>query len=193
MSQSLEDRLGRTLKHQRLHRLADERRHDPWAALDERHMEVLRRAQRFSTEIRSVFQEAVVHANSYFVRMGVGWELHDVSGCYTGPLYPCGGECNPIAYELRVDHRVAGETLIVELSPNGVVEAFLAPWRPPILEAHTGRIDFGWRPVELCRFDSDTAADILVRYVDRITARYGATWQRTPVPASARPVGEGAF
>lgn len=193
MSQSLEDRLGRTLRHHRLHRFGEETAlRKPRHAINDRYMETMRRVERFSTAIRPMIRDAAAHANGYFARMGADWELYDVSGCYTGPLYPSGGGCNPVAYELRVNGRQAGETLIIELSSNGMIEAFLAPWRPPILEAYTGRIDLGWHPLACHAFDPDAASDLLVRYVDRVTARYGSHWTRGPTQASPGLSGDGA-
>ncbi len=172
MSHSLEDRLERTLRYHRLHGFGGESSRKPRHAVDDRNMETMHWVARFSTAVRPMIQEAAAHANAYFARMGADWELCDVSGCYTGPLYPVGGGCNPVAYELRVGGRQAGETLIVELASNGMIEAFLAPWRPPILEAYTGRIDIRWHPVGCQAFDPDAASDLLVRYVDHVTARH---------------------
>ncbi|HEX3405495.1 MAG TPA: hypothetical protein VHT74_34735 [Acetobacteraceae bacterium] len=96
----------------------------------------------------------------------------EVSGYFTGPLYVGGSACNPIAYELRVNGRELGETLLLELTHDGMVEAFLGPLRPTVPGGHTTRIDFGWRPVPLHGFDAAIASDLVLRYVAAVAAQW---------------------
>ena len=86
--------------------------------IDDQHLKRKYKAERFHTEVRSVIQKVAAGANSYFAKGHAGLELRDVSGYYTGPLYPGGSGCNPLAYELRVNGLEAGMALIVGTGPR---------------------------------------------------------------------------
>ena len=108
-------------------------------------------------------------ANRHLARRSENWRLCEVSGYFTGPLFVGGSACNPIAFELRVNASSVGETLIVELTHNGMIEAFLGPLRPGEPEAHTMRQDFGWEPIPVQNFGYDNAHDLVLRYVNAVT------------------------
>ena len=95
-----------------------------------------------------------------------------MSGQFTGPLHVGGSGCNPIAYELRADGTTVGETLLVELTHDGMIEAWLGDTPASAPGAAMPRVDFGWRPVRLDAFNADTAANLVVRYVAAITKRW---------------------
>lgn len=184
MSGSLEERLDLALRLHHQHRPGHEADHpDAGEVTDTRFLEHVHRAERFASSVRRAMQDAVAHANSHFAKSGTNWELCDVSGYYTGPLCPCGSGCNPIAYELRVDGCAVGETLIIALTLDGMVEAFLAPWRPPFREADTGRIGLGWSDVALDAFDPAATSDIVVRFVSHVCDHCDLHW--APGPAAS--------
>jgi hypothetical protein len=190
MSGPLQERLDRTLTFHRERRLGDEGTAEK--TINDQYLKRKRKAERFCTEVRSVIQEVAASANSYFSKSHAGLELRDVSGYYTGPLYPGGSGCNPVAYELRVDGLEAGGTLIVELAPNGTIEAFLAALRPPGPCDRAEKIDLEWCPVALDGFDADAASDILARFMTAVSSRCGLDLaQVSALRAFARGVGKG--
>ena len=127
---------------------------------------------RFHAEVRSLLQQAIERANRHLAKRPEHCEFYDVSGHYTGPLYVGGANCNPIAYELRADGAKVGETLLVELTQRGLVEAGLCESAVSVQEAGPPRTEFGWRPVRLDTFNAATAADLVVHYVAAITKRW---------------------
>jgi hypothetical protein len=191
MSELLQAKLDRTLKFHREHRLGDEANAE--RTIDDQYLKRKRKAERFCTEVRSVIQEVAARANSYFAIGHAGLELRDVSGYYTGPLYPGGSGCNPLAYELRVNGLEAGGALIVELAPDGTIEAFLAALRPLVPGDRAEKINLEWGPVALDGFDADAASDILARYMTAVSSRCGLDLaQVSALRVFARGVGEGA-
>jgi hypothetical protein len=114
----------------------------------------------------------VERANRHLAKRPEGYQLCEVSGYFTGPLHVGGSACNPIAFELRANGREEGETLIVELTHDGMLEAFLGPLRPVESQTHITRINFGWRPVPLHRFDAEIASELVLRYLTAVTARW---------------------
>ncbi len=131
---------------------------------------VLERIQlQFCGEIRSLIENAVERANRHLARRSEDWRLCEVSGYFTGPLFVGGSACNPIAFELRVNGSSVGDTLIVELTHEGMIEAFLGPLRPGEPEAHAMRVDFGWEPIPVQNFGADNAHDLVLRYVNAVT------------------------
>ena len=96
--------------------------------------------------------------------------LSEVSGYFTGPLFVGGSARNPIAYELRKNGREAGETLIVELTSEGMIAAFLRP-SPTVSEGHTTGLNLGWRPVSLDRASSFGIAQQLELTAEFVIAR----------------------
>lgn len=130
----------------------------------------LERMQRqFSGEIRSLIEQAVGRANRHLAKRREICRLCDVSGCFTGPMFAGGAACNPLAFELRAGSASVGETLLVELTHSGMIEAFLGPLRPGEPLAHAIRIDFGWQPVRLEDFGPENAHDLVLRYVNAVT------------------------
>jgi hypothetical protein len=173
MSESLERRLDSTLniREQRRRQYEAELAQAEKTIRDAR-AEFERRQTRFSAEVRPLIQRAAEQANRHLAARPERCHFCEVSGYFTGPLYPGGSACNPIAYELQVDGHEVGEVLIVELTHEGMIEVFLGPFRPPVHEAHTTRIDLGWRLVPLYSFNADHASDILVRYLAAVIARW---------------------
>ena len=136
------------------------------------HAELERKQEKFRTEVRSLLEQTVDRANRHLATRPEKWQLDEVSGYFTGPLFVGGSACNPIAYELQRNGREVGETLIVELTSEGMIAAFLGPFRPTVSEGHTTRLNLGWRPVSLDEFDAKIAADLVVRYITATTSRW---------------------
>ena len=172
MSDTFEHQLDLALdqRHQR-RRQEEAKRAQSARAIRDAHAELERNQTIFCTKVRSLIEDAVDHANRHLATRPEKYQLHEVSGYLTGPWYPGGNACNPIAFELRVDGREVGETLIVELMHQGMVEASLGPFRPTILEGHTTRQHYGWPPIPLDRFDARAAHDLVVRFITAITSR----------------------
>ncbi len=173
MSQSLEDLLDLTLntRRQRLLQKAAERAHTQ-KAIDDAHADLEHKQIKFSTEVRSLIDKAVEQANRHLGTRPERCEFRDISGYYTGPLYVGGSTCNPIAYELRAGGEKVGETLLVELTHDGMISGSLGSLPSSVPEAHTARVDFGWCPVSLDVFDATCAADLVVQYIAAITERW---------------------
>ena len=172
MSQSLEDRLDLTLDMRRERRLQHEAKGaHARTAIVNAHAELEHEQTKFSTEVHSLIQETVERANRHLAKRSEHYEFREVSGYYAGPLHGSGTACNPIAYELRDDGRKMGETLLVELTHDGMIEASLVPHRP-VLGVPTARIDLGWHPVPLRMFSATTAADLVVWYLAAVTTRF---------------------
>jgi hypothetical protein len=94
---------------------------------------------------------------------------------------------------LRVNGLEAGGTLIVELAPDGTIEAFLAALRPPLPGDRAEKINLEWCPVALDGFDADAASDILARYMTAVSSRCGLDLaQVSALRVFARGIGEGA-
>jgi hypothetical protein len=172
VSQSLEDLLDLTLntRQQRLLQKAAERAHIK-RAIDDAHVDLEHKQTKFSTEVRSLIHQAVEQANRHLAKRPERCEFRDISGYYTGPLYVGGSSCNPIAYELRAHGEKVGETLLIELAHDGMIEGSLGPLPTSVPEAQTARVDFGWCPVSLDVFDATCASDLVVRYIAAITER----------------------
>jgi hypothetical protein len=134
--------------------------------------ELNQRQTRFEAEVRSLMDGAVVRANRYMASRPENCRLCKVMGYRAGPLYLGGAACNPIAYELRVDRQAVGETLIIELTDEGMIEASLGPFRPTAYEAHTSRVGFDARAIPLYQFDSGNASELVIRYLATVTARW---------------------
>ena len=106
--------------------------------------------------------------------------LAEISGYFTGVVYPGGTACNPLAYELRVDDQKVGETLLVEMTHQGVIEAALGPFSPTVPEGQRARMDFGLAPESARRIlNSNIASDLVVRYIAALTARWPVRALRT--------------
>jgi hypothetical protein len=173
MSETLEDLVDLTLDMRRQRRrqyeveLAQKEK-----AIQDKRIELERRQMRFLTEVRSMIRNSVARANRHLAKRPEGCVFHEVVGYLTGPLYLGGSACNPIAYELRANGQPMGETLVVELTQKGMIEASLGPFRPSLHEAHASRIDFGWHPIPLYQFDAQDASELLVRYLATIITRW---------------------
>src|SRR5690348_13788374 len=118
--------LALNTRHQRLH----QRRAAQAAAertVKEAHAALERMQMQFCGEIRSLIEKAVERANNHLAKRPEKCRLCEVSGYFTGPLFVGGSACNPIAFELRSNGNSFGETLMVELTQDGLVEAFLGP------------------------------------------------------------------
>jgi hypothetical protein len=173
MSQSLEDLLDAALDSQRQRQRQHEaERLDARQTIDTAHAKIECEQARFHTEVRSLIQQAVERANRHLAKRPEGCKFRETSGHYTGPLYVCGSACNPIAYELRADGTTVGDTLLVELTNNGMIEASLSGPLSILQGSQPSRTDFGWRPVRLDEFNADTAANLLIQYVTAVTGRY---------------------
>ena len=123
----------------------------------------------FCGEIRSLIEQAVERANRHLAERRDKCRLCEVSGYFSGPLFEGGSACNPIAFELRANGGSIGETLVIELTHSGMIEAFLGPFRPGEPGARAIRLDFGWEPLSLQHFGADNARDLIVRYVNAVT------------------------
>jgi hypothetical protein len=141
-------------------------------AIRDHHIEAELRQMKFQTEVRQLIRDAVATANHHMATRPEECEFCEVSGYLTGPLYMGVSACNPISYELRVNGQEVGETLVVELSHGGLIEASLGSLRPTMPEARSSRIDFGWHPIPLFQFNARSASDLVVRYLAAITKRW---------------------
>jgi len=139
-------------------------------AIADAHAKLANMQERFCSEVRALIDQAVSRANRHLAKRPEKWQLVPISGYFTGPLYVGGAACNPIAYEILSDGHEVGETLIVEWTHEGLVEAFLGPFRPLALEGQSARLELGWDAMPLAEFDADSAADLVVRYITAITA-----------------------
>jgi hypothetical protein len=114
-------------------------------------------------------QSAAEQANQHLATRSEGCRVCEVSSYFTGPWFPGGSACNPIAYELLVNNQVVGEALVLELTHDGMVEGHLAPVGPSGSQPQSCRL---WHPIPLYKFDTKDASDILVRYMTAITMRW---------------------
>jgi hypothetical protein len=170
MSQSLEELLDATLDSQRQRRHQHEvEQLDARQAIDTAHAKIECDQTHFYTDVRSLIQQAVDRANRHLAKRPERCEFCEISGGYTGPLFACGSACNPISYELCADGVTVGDTLLVELTHDGMIEASLSQPSSSAQGDQTSRTDFGWQPVRLGLFNADTAANLLLRYVAVVT------------------------
>lgn len=153
----------RRLHQQQAERVATEK------SVTETHAILERMQVRFDGEVHSLLKKAVERANRHFARRPENCQLCEVSGYFTGPLFAGGSACNPIAFEMRWNGDSIGDTLIVELTGSGQVEAFLGPLRPGEPQANAVRLDFGWEPVSLKDFTTNIAQELVLRYVNAVT------------------------
>lgn len=170
MSDQFEQRLDLALE-TRQQRLRQTRTEQTAAELATReaHAVLERMRLQFCGQIRSLLEQAVERANRHLAKRPEHCRLCQVSGYFTGPLFAGGAACNPLAFELRTDSGSVGETLLVELTHSGMIEAFLGPLRPGEPQAHAIRLDFGWQPVPLQDFGAENALDLVLRYVNAVT------------------------
>ncbi len=173
MSLSLENLLDAafdTRRQRHLQREAEQA--DARQAINTAHAKTKGKQTLFHTMVRPLIEQAVERANRHLAKRSERCEFCEISGQYTGPLHVGGSGCNPIAYELRADGATVGETLLVELTHDGMVEAWLGYMLASVPGAEMPRIEFGWRPVRLDSFNADTAEHLLVRYFAAITKRW---------------------
>jgi hypothetical protein len=173
MSDSLEHLLDFTLDVRERRR----RQHEAELGLRERairdsHAELERRRTKFSTEVRCLIQKAAGQANHHLATRPERCEFREMSEYSIGPWYPGGPICNPIAYQLRARGHEVGETLIVELTHDGMIEALLWPFRQFDHRGHVTRTNLGWQPAPLYSFDGKKAGELLVLYLTAITQRW---------------------
>lgn len=152
-------------RHQRLHQQQAEQ-DAAGKTISNSHAVLERMQTQFCGDIRSLIEEAIQRANRHLAKRLEKCRLCEVSGYFTGPLFVGGSACNPIAFELRLNGSNVGETLIVELTHNGMIEAYLGPMRPGEQLAQVMRRDFGWDPVPLQNFTSRVALDLVLRYMN---------------------------
>jgi hypothetical protein len=125
--------------------------------------------RQFRGQIHSLIEQAIERANRHLAKRPENCRLCEVSGYFTGPMFAGGAACNPIAFELQDGSGSVGETLIVELTHSGMIEAFLGPLRPGQPQAPAVRLNFGWEPVALRDFAAENAHDLVLRYVNAVT------------------------
>jgi len=172
MSGTFEDQidLAFSLRQQRHRQYQAEQEHAR-KSIEDSHAAFEQKQAAFCERVRSLLEAAVAEANRHLARRSEGCQLHEVSGYFTGPWYPGGFACNPIAYELRVDGQGFGETLLVELNHEGLLEASLGPFHPHVSEGHSTRLDLGWPAIPLENFDEDAARGLVIRFLSAILAR----------------------
>jgi hypothetical protein len=124
----------------------------------------------FCLKIRALIQKAVAEAERQLSGKPEHYEFHEVSGNYIGHPYVHHSACNPVAYDLCDDGMQLGETLLVRLTQDGMIEALLVPRRPGPAVPRT-RVDIGWQPVPIRAFSAAIAADLVAWYVAAITNR----------------------
>jgi hypothetical protein len=171
MTQLLGNRSDLTYDRQRLRRARHEAKESHIRSpIDDAHAELERDQMKFCTKVHALIKEAVEQANQDFVKTSQRYELREVSGCYTGPLHAGEFACNPIAYELRGNGKTPSETLVVELTRDGLIQAFLVP-HPHVLEIPRASNALGWHPVPLPMFGAADASNLVVWYLGAIKTR----------------------
>jgi hypothetical protein len=130
------------------------------------------RQARFCSMVAPLVQQAMQQANRHLAGRSEKCQFCEVSGHFTGPLHAGGSACNPIAYQLRVAGQEVGETLLIELTYDGMVQAFMVGGHPSVCEAYTTRMDTGWQPIPLYMFNASTASEIVARYLAATTTRW---------------------
>jgi hypothetical protein len=140
-------------------------------AIEDSHAALELKQAAFHGRVRPLLEAAVADTNRHLAGRSERCKLHEVSGYFTGPWYPGGFACNPIAYELRVDGQELGETLLVELNHDGMLEASLGPFHPHVSEGQSTRLDIGWPAVRLEDFDMEAARHLVIRFLSAILAR----------------------
>ena len=173
MSDSLEHLLDNVLDMRRQRR----RQHEAELGVKEwairgSHAELERRQTRFSAEVRSLIRQAVEQANHHLATRPERCEFCEVTEYSMGPWCPGGSICNPIAYKLLVDGQEVGETLVVELTHDGMVRALLGRLGSSDHQTYIGRVGFGWHLIPLFSFDNHKATELLVQYLAAITQRW---------------------
>jgi hypothetical protein len=174
MSESLQHLLDVTLNQRELLR----RQHEADLAAHERatirdsHRERERRRAEFQTKIPSLIHGAVDDANRHLATRSEGCRFCEMSVHFAGPWYPGRMICNPIAYELRVDGEKVGETLIIELTQAGMIEASLGPPGPSVIGTPISGVELGFHPIPLFSFDAKNAKQLLVQYLRAIIKRW---------------------
>jgi hypothetical protein len=158
------------LRHQR-RRQHEAEQAESKRVIENAHAELERKEAMFCGAVRSLMDKAVAEANRHLSARSERCQLKDVSGHFTGPWYPGQTVCNPIAYELQDDGQPVGETLLVELTHQGAVEASLCAPSLDVSHAHVVNYDVGWPTVALNEFSEETARDIVLRYVTAVAAR----------------------
>lgn len=152
-----------------------------------------RRRGRFSTEVRSLIHNAAQHANRHLATRAENCRFCESSGFSISPWYPGKSDCAPIAYDLHVNGHEVGETLVIELSRGGMVEALLWPFCLTGHQNQVTKIDLGWSPVPLCSFDTQKAEELLVLYLTAITQRWAMGQDAGPMmPNSIRQINAGS-
>jgi hypothetical protein len=116
----------------------------------------------------ALIEQGARRANQHFVGLSECCEFYDISPCYTESLQTGGSNCNPVAYQFRIDGQPIGEPLLVERTQDDQVIASLGRPRPSYPEIAVEKVDFGWRPALLHGFDAGSAADLLVRYASHV-------------------------
>lgn len=171
MSDQFEQLLDLALKtrRQRLHqREAEQLAID--RTITDAHAKLEHMQAEFCGKVRSIVRTVIERANRHLAKGPDHCRLCEVSGYFTGPLYAGGSVCNPIAYELQSDGEEIGETLLIELTHDGMVEAYVGPLRPGEPQSVVSRRDFGWEPVPLKNFDDEMACTLVILYVSAVTA-----------------------
>ena len=172
MSESYKQQLDLAfdLRHQRRRQYEAEQAQSR-RAIEDAHAKLERLQVTFHGKVRSLMEQAVAEANLHLATRSERCRLCDVSGHFTGPWYPGGAVCNPIAYELEADGEPVGEALLLELTQNGMVKASLCTRSPDISHAHVIHQTLGWPVVVLDEFSASTASDFVLRYVTAVATR----------------------
>ena len=125
--------------------------------------------QRFCTIVHNLMDIAVADFNQSTADRSERYELHDVSAYFSGAFFL--GTCNPIAYELRVNGEGFGDVLAIELTQGERVEAVLCTCGPQVRETQRS---IGWRSVPLEEFDTETAHDLIMKYIKAVMYKVSA-------------------
>ncbi len=141
-------------------------------AIQASYKELEQRRNKFSTETRSFIRKAMEQANRHLATRPEHCKFCEILGFSNGPRYPGKPKWDPIAYELRVNGGEVGETLVVELTGDGMVEARLWPLGLTADQDHVARIELGWSPIPLHSFDAKKAQELVVLYLTALTMRW---------------------
>ena len=134
--------------------------------------ELARRERAFATDVHAMIRRSVQRANHHLATRPERCEFCELPDFSISPWRPAHANCHLIAYALRVNGQEVGETLVIELSNDGMIEALLWPFRLTAHRHRVARIDFGWSPIPLYSFDAGKADELLVLYLTAITQRW---------------------
>ena len=115
---------------------------------------------------RKIVQKAVDQANRRLAERMPRYALQEVAGYLAHPSF------TRLQYELHLNGRRIGETLVIGLTRTNRVTAFLLPNQREVAEGSANDLGLDWRAVPLAMFDYETATGLMIRFVMTIKSRF---------------------